>query len=300
MVLILTTKAKSMHAIEYIAERQYSWARRHGVPIDNAGYAATVNDNLFLPLTAESVRDFQAGAGRELEKNIRAAHSSSALVANVFDYWRLYGDIGPIMSAICPALKDYTILDIRFEARCPINWLAPPPVPVTPPHLDVVIGFRDSAEPEFTKAIAIESKFGELYTQDQGSFAERYLSPENAGIWTGLQPLREMANQIGDGKNGEILFRRLHVAQLIKHILGLNSQFRGTQNFELIYLWYPAPGQEAVEHEEEIRRFQMMTQACNPQVQFRAIKYQDLIHTLTKAQGDSHGAYIDYLSERYF
>ena len=286
-----------MHASEYIVERQFSWARRHGVPIDNAGYAANVNDNLFLPLTAAAVLDFQAGAGCELEKHMRAAHSSSALVANVFDYWRLYGNIGPIMSAICPALKDYTILEIRFEARCPINWLAPPLVPVIPPHLDVVISFRDSAEPEVTKAIAIESKFGELYTQDQGSFADRYLAPENTGIWTGLEPLREVANQI---RQGQLLFRSLKVSQLIKHVLGLNSQFHGTRNFELIYLWYPAPGPEAVDHEEEIGRFEKMIQTCNPRVNFRSITYQDLLHALTKANGDAHGAYIDYLSERYF
>jgi hypothetical protein len=293
-----------MHASEYIAERQYSWARRHGIRIDEKGYTATVSDNLFLPLTAEAVLDFQAGAGKELEKNIRAAHSSSALVANVFDYWRLYGNMGPIMSAICPTLKDYTILDVHFEARCPINWLAPPPIPVTPPHPDVVIRFKDSADPEVTKAIAIESKFGEIYSQGPGTFALRYLQPENDGMWETLRPLHQLALQLPEESNevihDRIPFQRLHVAQLIKHILGLNSQFHGTQNFELIYLWYPAPGQEAVEHDEEIRRFQQMTQGCNPRVNFRAITYPDLIHTLTKAHGDSHGAYIDYLSERYF
>jgi hypothetical protein len=98
----------------------------------------------------------------------------------------------------------------------------------------------------------------------------------------------------------EILFQRLHVAQLIKHILGLILEFKGTQNFELIYLWYAAPGPEGVLHEEEIRRFQRMTAACTPPVKFRAIKYQDLIYSLARDHGNEHGAYVEYLLERYF
>ena len=41
-----------MRPTEYITERQYSWARRHGIPIDEAGYTTEFGDNFFLPLTA--------------------------------------------------------------------------------------------------------------------------------------------------------------------------------------------------------------------------------------------------------
>jgi len=286
-----------MHPSKYIAERQYSWARRHGITIDEAGYAASLNDNLFLPLTADAIREYQAGAGDELNQNMRAVHSSSALVANVFNYWRLYQDYTPIISAICPALLNFTVQDVRFEARYPINWPVPPNARTVPPHLDVVIRYQDQAEPGVTKAIAIESKFAELYTQDQGPFADRYLAPDNAAMWEGFEPLHALAAQI---HQGEILFQRLKVAQLIKHIHGLNAGFHGTANFELVYLWYPAPGPDAAVHEDEIRRFQLSTDACRPKVKFRAIPYPDLIHRLAVTQGDAHGAYIDYLMERYF
>jgi hypothetical protein len=226
-----------------------------------------------------------------------AAHSSSALVANIFNYWRLYNNLGPVISAVCPTLRDVTIQEMSFEAQFPITWPAPPPIPVTSPHLDVVIRFQERAEPDIIKAIAIESKFGELYTQDQGTFAERYLAPENAPMWVGVEPLQQVASQI---HQGEILFQRLKVAQLIKHILGLKSVLHGNQNFELVYLWYPAPGVHAVVHEDEIRRFQQITNACHPKIKFRAISYHDLIDRLATDQGEQHGAYVDYLMERYF
>jgi ABC-type polysaccharide/polyol phosphate transport system ATPase subunit len=96
------------------------------------------------------------------------------------------------------------------------------------------------------------------------------------------------------------IYQRLKVAQLIKHVLGLKNQFKGMQNFDLVYLWYPAPGFEAVEHEDEIRTFQKLTDACHPKIRFRAVTYTNLIHALAAQHGDVHGAYVDYLMERYF
>lgn len=68
----------------------------------------------------------------------------------------------------------------------------------------------------------------------------------------------------------------------------------------MLYLWYPAPGPEAVEHADEIRRFQQIAEACQPRINFRAIAYPGLIHALARSHGDVHGAYNDYLMERYF
>jgi len=224
---------------------------------------------------------------------MRAPHSSSALVVNVFHYWRLYNQLGPILSTIAPGLKDYEVQDVRFEAQCPINW----PVPRTPPHLDVIIRYSQLAQPGVIKAVAVESKFQEIYGQGQGSFADSYLADENKAIWDGLEPMRELATQINPAN---ILFRQLKASQLIKHCLGLKAQFGGTENFELVYLWYPVPGPEAVQHEEEIIRFRQVAESCRPRVKFRAIAYQDLIHSLARKHGDDHGAYVDYLTERYF
>jgi hypothetical protein len=282
-----------MRPVEYITERQHSWALRHGVPLDEAGYVIRLNNNLFLPLTTEAIHEFQVGAGQELDGSMRAPHSSSALVVNVFHYWRLYQHLEPILTSIAPGLKNYEVQDLRFEAQCPINW----PVPRMPPHLDVVIRYRQTAQPGVVKAVAVESKFQELYGQGQGSFAESYLADDNKAIWDGLEPMRELAAQINPAN---ILFRQLKVSQLIKHCLGLKAQFGGVENFELVYLWYPVPGPEAVQHEGEILRFSQVAESCQPRVKFRAMTYQNLIYSLARNHGDEHGAYVDYLMERYF
>ena len=286
-----------MRPYDYLTERQYSWARRHGISIDEAGYVEELNDNLFLPPTDEVLRELPRDREGNPHESVYAAHSSAALVANVFAYWRFYDNLRPVMSALCPDLVGHVAEGLTFEAQCPIGWPTPQP-DRKPPHLDVVITYRDKTEPSVLKAIGVESKFGELYGQDQGPFADCYVAPGNICIWDGCEPLRELAVRINGGEKR--IYQRLKVAQLIKHALGLRAQFYGATNFDLIYLWYPTPGAEAVEHEDEIRRFQQATDACQPRIRFRAITYPDLIHLLCQTHGDTHGAYVDYLTERYF
>jgi hypothetical protein len=285
-----------MNPQDYIAERQYGWALRHGVLLDPQNWAIVLNDNLFLPMIPEVIQEYQAGAGQELNGQIpmRAPHSSSSLVVNVFHYWRLYRLPGEILSAISRDYSAFKVEDLRFEVQCPIPWPVPRGIP---PHLDVLFRYQDEADKGTTKAVAIESKFMETYGQDQGSFVDSYLAPENAIIWDGLLELRQIAVQI---HAGQILFHHLKVSQLIKHILGLKAQFGGTSNFELVYLWYATPGREAVLHDEEVQRFRQIAESCQARVKFRALTYQELIHSLAKNQGETHGAYVDYLMERYF
>jgi hypothetical protein len=242
-----------MKPYEYLTERQYSWARRHGIAIGDAGYVDELNDNLFLPPTDEVLRELPRDRAGDPHESVYAAHSSAALVVNVFSYWRLYNNLRPIISAICPDLINYDAEGLTFEAPCPIGWPNPQP-DRRPPHLDVALTYRDKVEPSVPKGVGVESKFGELYGQDQGPFADCYVTPENACIWKGCEPLRELAVRINQGE--QRIYRYLKVAQLIKHVLGLMNRFQGSQNFDLVYLWYPAPGIEAVEHEREINAFQ--------------------------------------------
>ncbi len=286
-----------MRPYDYLKERQYSWARRHGIAIDEAGYVEELNDNLFLPPTGEMLRELPRDRDGNPHESVYAAHSSAALVVNLFAYWRLYDDLGPILSALRPDLIGHEAEGLTFEAQCPIGWPDPQP-DRKPPHLDAVITYRDKQEPSVVKGIGVESKFGELYGQDQGPFADCYVAEENKSIWEGCEPLRELAVRINGGEKK--IYQRLKVAQLIKHVLGLKNQFKGMPNFDLVYLWYPAPGVEAVEHEGEIRAFQKLIDECRPQVKFRAIAYPDLIQTLAVQHGTVHGAYVDYLTERYF
>lgn len=285
-----------MRPYEYLTERQYSWARRHGIAIDEAGYMEELNDNFFLPPTEEMRGELPRDRGGDPHESLFAVHSSAALVVNVLAYWRLYDDLRPVLSVLTPDLIDHAPERLTFEAQCPIGW--PCPSDRKPPHLDAVLTYRDTAEPSVLKGIGVESKFGELYGQDQGPFADCYVAAENACIWEGCEPLRELAVRINRGEKR--VYRYLKVAQLIKHILGLRNQFRGLQNFDLVYLWYPAPGPESVEHEKEIGVFQKLTDSCRPRVRFRAITYLDLIRDLAARHGQVHGAYVDYLTERYF
>jgi hypothetical protein len=219
-----------------------------------------------------------------------------SLVVNVFDYWLLYDKIGPIFSEICPHLDERTVEGMKFEVPMEIKWFKKPQGRAIPPHLDVVMKYRDQAEPTATKVVAVESKFREPYGQDQGKFKDVYLDPENDPLWQGLAPLHDLAREIHEGKD---LYHRLKVAQLIKHILGLKSQFE-LPNFELLYLWYDVPGKAAVEQAKEIKSFQVRAEDCTPPVKFRALTYQVLIHSLATTQRVTHGAYVDYLLERYF
>jgi len=285
-----------MNPVHFIGIRQRYWALRHGMPFDNQGYVIQLNDNLFMPLSPGAIQDFQAGAGGELNNNMYALHSSSALVANLFDYWRLYNQLQPIMATLCPHLGICPAQDIHYEVPMPIDWNLPPRGQPRHPHLDVLIEYRDPATMDTRKAVAVESKFRETYGQNQGNFAPIYLDPQNAGIWEGLGPLREIAGQIHDN---QVVFQHLKVSQLIKHILGLRSQF-GVPNFELLYLWYAVPGPHAVQHAREVREFTRLTQQCRPRVKFRAITHQCFTHSLAGDHRSTHGAYIDYLVERYF
>lgn len=287
-----------MNPVAYLTERQYAWARRHGIKLDDDGYVEQhLNDNFFLPLTEEAFREFPGGPAGELHEQLYATYSSAALVVNVFFYWRLYRELGPLLAVLCPNLVDFEVQGTRFEARCPIAWPVPPSQPRTPPQLDVLIHYAHEQQPGVAKAIAVESKFREPYGAHRDEFAPCYLANENIDMWRGLEPLHRLAVEIQEGGD---LYQRLHVAQLIKHVLGLNSQFKGAQNFELLYLWTPAPGPEAVQLEDEIGRFRKLTDACNPGISFRAIRYDDLIQALAVAHGAVHGAYVDYLVERYF
>ena len=76
-----------MQAEQSIRDAQMAWARSQGLSIDDKGYVDDVEANLWKPLSAHARAAFERGAGSELQSHMKALHSSSALVANFFDYW---------------------------------------------------------------------------------------------------------------------------------------------------------------------------------------------------------------------
>ena len=118
-----------MNAQQEIMNAQRDWARSSGIPLNQCGYVREVEANLWRPLSTQARQGFERGAGSELNKNMRAPHSSSALVVNFFDYWTERDKI-PILTALGTDPQSGASLD--FEARFSAELF-------TPPHLDVAI-----------------------------------------------------------------------------------------------------------------------------------------------------------------
>ena len=131
--------------------QQRDWASCHNIIFDLKGYVTTLNDNLFLELSKETEREFIEGAGGELKSShgqrpyMWALHSSSALICNVFEYWRSR-PLAPLASA-CGSASDVKAL--KFEQVYGTS--------ISKPHLDVTL------TGDYAKTFAIEAKFVEPY-----------------------------------------------------------------------------------------------------------------------------------------
>jgi hypothetical protein len=292
-----------MSPYDYIKQRQVYWALRRGIRLggqyrnrpdpDQAGRGETsfvydLIDNFFEPLTDEARREIERGDGGELrphrdEGRMYAVNSSSALVVNVFHYWRRIGQIGEIAQAC--RLPSTGISHLEFEAQYPIDVQFK-----RTPNLDVVIHYGRKGG---IRASAIESKLQEPYAgRDRKGLSTDYLGLAEA--WDDIPNLREVAGQVSPQN---ALFEHLDAPQLIKHILGLKAAY-GKDGFRLLYLYYDAPGPEAVRHAEEVERF-----AAYPRrdgVMFQSLTYQDVLLDLARNKRGPHSAYVDYLMERYF
>jgi hypothetical protein len=210
---------------------------------------------------------------------MKAPHSSSALVVNIFQYWKKM-NINEIAVA-CGAPQGMT--EFRFEVThdTPLSRINR-----NPPNLDV----------EFTgeslNPLAIESKFREPYQRKKAEIDDKYLNPN---LWEQLPQCEKLVKQIKREERGKTSFFYLDAPQLLKHILGLRTEF-GPMNFQLLYLWYDFPSQEADKHRIEIDIFK---ENVRGEVHFNDMTYQDLFEKINKfSHMDS--SYIAYLRERYF
>jgi len=267
---------------DLIYNHQQLWASRYRIKIDKDGYTLSLNDNLFLPLSLDAKEEFVVGSGKELgnDRNrgkMQALHSSSALMVNVFQYWRVHG-VDAIAKA-CGAPKG--MREMKFEQTHP--------TPVgSIPHLDV----------EFygpmLKPMAVESKFTETYRlHTRRTIKDKYL--DNTSIWIKLPRSQKLVELIRGEENGKTSFTYLDAPQLLKHILGLTTEF-GTKGFELLYLWYEVPSLEADKHRMEVGKFKKQ---IGSEVNFRDMTYQELFEAIKKIP-DVDANYTSYLAERYF
>lgn len=260
-----------------IYDQQQDWATRHHVIFDAAGYTATVAENLFQPLSEAAQAQFGLGAGSEMNGKMRALHSSSALVCNVFDYWR-NRSLDPLVEALGAPTS---VERLHFE-QIYLTSIG------SRPHLDVAF-YGDKI-----KTFAIESKFVEPYGSDKsGTVFKHAYFPENTELWAnhGLTHCQDLARKVD---HREIKFSRLEAPQLLKHILGLANKFG--KDFTLLYLWYDYPSDEATTHRQEIAKF---VQHLNGEIDFRTMTYQDLFQKM-QANPTVDESYMEYLEERYF
>ncbi|MGD9874296.1 MAG: hypothetical protein AB7T27_08485 [Kiritimatiellia bacterium] len=203
-------------------------------PLNEHGYALSPELNLVSGVLMNDIRaDFLQGSGNELQGKFRAAHSSSALAANVFGPWRknpqalnLLGETG------------FTFL--QFEKHCPTGLGG------LPPNLDLLVEGPGVV-------IGVESKFLEFLAPKQPKFTDSY-KPENLPQmedtwWKLMCELKAGPEQY------------LDAAQLVRHYLGLRNQpeYKGKKIILLYIFWEPENWMDFPEyrrHREEVAAFQ--------------------------------------------
>jgi hypothetical protein len=198
-----------------ISKRQIDWARSKGLKPDIRGYLPQVDANLFAILSADTEKAFRVAGGNELtdgpdgRAKMRALHSSSALVCNVFEHWRT----NPAAVSRAFAIP-HTIAKIQFEAKLHTGLGG------TPPTLDLLLVASEKL------AWGVESKFTEPFQSKpkKNLFSSSYFKVAG-GLWNsrGLPRCEALVRSL---HAGQIAFFYLDAAQLLKHTLGIRSGYR--------------------------------------------------------------------------
>ena len=273
-----------MHADQEIRRAQKDWAKSKGIPFDSRGYVQDGETNLWKPLSAHARRGFAEGAGSELSGHMKALHSSSALVANFFDYWADV-DKTPLLSALdidlCGGSLDF---EAQFHTR----------LGGTPPHLDV------SITQSVSFVVAIESKFTEHLkrsTRGKSKFTTSYF-PTSCELWaeSGLPSCQAFAQELRDEElhGSRQQYEYLDPRQLLKHALGLATQLGN--RFSLYYLYYDWSGKKPEVHRREVDLF---ADRVGTEIRFKAFTYQQVYERLQDS-GQADSEYLEYLATRYF
>lgn len=268
--------------IIWVKKQQSTWAKTKGIECDQSSYTINPDDNLYIPLSDDSRKEFASGDGGELgtpdkRGKMQALHSSSALACNVFEYWR-----GRDCSVLANALNlSGDVTKMEFERKFKTG------LPGNAPNLDIVLTSDDGS------ITAIESKFLEPYSRNQKGFKEKYFESDT-GLWkqAGFSNCQEFAECL---QKGIASFRWLHAEQLLKHILGLK---KSELKWKLLYLWYETPSTASSEHAQEINEFALVLAADG--ILFQSMSYQELFSGMRSYTDEADQDYLSYLESRYF
>jgi len=296
-------------AKDFIQTKQVLWARRNNVFLRTPNekseiemYTTKLEDNLYELLVSVYEDQIKNGNGGELgttqpnaamklsngsnvpahAAKMEALHSSSATGVNFFHYWAKRGLAKEIAIACAFEVENVNHYEISFEEKLKID----PSFRISP-NIDVVIKCEKPKKTVF----AIECKFTEPYSYNHDGLSAQYIQKKD--LWVGIPNLYDFAKKISPTNTQ---FKHLQPAQLIKHILGLRNNC-GSDDYELLYLWYDVPGPEGCLHRQEIEKFAKIAEVDG--IQFRSITYQEVILNLYKDYYQNHNQYIDYLADRY-
>jgi hypothetical protein len=263
---------------------QRRWADAQGVRYDAYGCVRTLADNFREPLDGATLAELERGSelapGATRPARAYSLCSSTALVVNVFAYWR-GRDQTPLLRAL--GLDGAGGLRLAFEEPLPTGLSG------DPPFIDVAL-FRPDG-----RCVAIESKYGEwLAPRRPGkrAFKDKYFPP-GSGVWAaaGLPRCQALALDLQAGRER---LKYLNAPQLLKHALGLARA--GLRTSSLVYLYYDRDGKEQERHGAEIER---VVARLQPEIELHVATYQALFGALRATPGVERG-YIEYLAQRYF
>ena len=169
-------------------------------------YLKDVNDNLVEPMYDRVQHSYQAGAGRELDKDMRALHSSAAMTYNLFGNRPAYLFNGEPYDIMCRA---YTV---TYEKQLTaLN-------PAAKAHLDVCLSRRD-------ELLLFEMKMTEWLTNSHDPLPASYLSSDKKypdwDLFAGLKMTRDLFHTEAGEKGYAPRAKHLDTAQLFKHVYAI-------------------------------------------------------------------------------
>ncbi|WP_315004733.1 hypothetical protein [uncultured Selenomonas sp.] len=197
-------------------EKVYAGIKRHWMRLnpgkeaifseENPYYLQDMGDNLIEPMYDRVQHSYQAGAGRELDKDMHALHSSAAMTYNLFGNRPAYLFNGEPYDIMCRA---YTV---TYEKQLTaLN-------PAAKAHLDACLSRRD-------ELLLFEMKMTEWLANSHDPLPASYLSNEKQypdwDLFVGLKMTRDLFHTEAGEKGYAPLAKHLDTAQLFKHVYAI-------------------------------------------------------------------------------
>ncbi len=259
-------------------QRQRKWAAALEIDFDEGDHCASIEANLFQPLSPEAEEQLQASRLRpfgDADKPSPLAwlHSTVALCCNVFEPWRNASSLAPLSESL---RADAGLM--RWRLSAPIGEGA------SIAEADVLFEGED-ARPTAIVAGHLEPYLGE------GAPREGLPCDEDRRGWSMLPGCRNLALDLRANPRRR---RRLPLARLLLLALSMTERF-GVRGHRLLYLHTPCPGRPGRELEREIRHLRMR---IGGEVDFAAMSWPALISAIAERAPEER-RYSNYLRARY-